>query len=87
MVIADNVAIHVNEIFVDGAPLDNLGLYGGGPWHLEFKSIATFQRILILQLVPLCYLGFDYPKTSIPPMPQNHLRISGDVGTSHFQRG
>ena len=31
MVIADNVAIHVNEIFVDGAPLDKpwISLVGG----------------------------------------------------------
>ena len=30
LIIADNVAIHVNEIFVEGAPLDNLGLVWWG---------------------------------------------------------
>ena len=43
LVIADNVAIHVNEIFVEGATLDNIGLVWWGAVAFGIQIYCDFS--------------------------------------------
>ena len=67
MVIADNVAIHVNEIFVDGAPLDNLGLVWWGALAFGIQIYCDFSAYTDIAIGSALLFGIRLPENFDSP--------------------
>ena len=67
MVIADNVAIHVNEIFVDGAPLDNLGLVWWGALAFGIQIYCDFSAYTDIAIGSALLFGICLPENFDSP--------------------
>ena len=63
LVIADNLAIHVNEIFVEGAALDNIGLVWWGAVAFGIQIYCDFSAYTDIA-IGSASLESDYRKTS-----------------------
>ncbi len=87
LVIADNVAVHANEVFVEGEHLANIGLIWWATLCLASKFTATFQPTPTLPSARLILSGWNFLKTSKRRTPLLHHRISGVAGTSRSPRG
>ena len=88
MVIADNVAIHVNEIFVEGAPLDNLGLVWWGALAFGIQIYCDFSAYTDIAIGSALLFGIRLPENfDAPYAAKDRLKISGGVGTSLFPHG
>ena len=67
LVIADNVAIHVNEIFVDGAPLDNLGLVWWGALAFGIQIYCDFSAYTDIAIGSAVLFGIRLPENFDSP--------------------
>ena len=67
MVIADNVAIHVNEIFVDGAPLDNLALVWWGALAFGIQIYCDFSAYTDIAIGSALLFGIRLPENFDSP--------------------
>ena len=67
MVIADNVAIHVNEIFVDGAPLDNIGLVWWGALAFGIQIYCDFSAYTDIAIGSALLFGIRLPENFDSP--------------------
>ena len=87
MVIADNVAIHVNEIFVDGAPLDNLGLVWWGALAFGIQIYCDFSAYTDIAIGSALLFGIRLQRISILHTQQSRRKISGVVGIFLYPLG
>ena len=67
MVIADNVAVHVNEIFVDGAALDNLGLVWWGALAFGIQIYCDFSAYTDIAIGSALLFGIRLPENFDSP--------------------
>lgn len=67
LVIADNVAIHVNSIFIDGAPLDNIGLVWWGALCFGIQIYCDFSAYTDIALGSAHLIGIDLPENFESP--------------------
>ena len=87
-VIADNVAVHANAIFVEGDHLANIGLIWWATLCFGIQIYCDFSaRIPILRLGLPISLAYAFPRTSRLLMLQLRLRISGVDGIFHSRLG
>ena len=67
LIIADNVAIHVNEIFVEGAPLDNLGLVWWGAVAFGIQIYCDFSAYTDIAIGSALLFGIRLPENFDSP--------------------
>lgn len=67
LVIADNVALHVNSIFIDGAPLDNIGLVWWGALCFGIQIYCDFSAYTDIALGSAHLIGIDLPENFESP--------------------
>ena len=67
LVIADNVAIHVNEIFVEGATLDNIGLVWWGAVAFGIQIYCDFSAYTDIAIGSALLFGIRLPENFDSP--------------------
>jgi alginate O-acetyltransferase complex protein AlgI len=67
LIIADNVAIHVNEIFVEGAPLDNIGLVWWGAIAFGIQIYCDFSAYTDIAIGSALLFGIRLPENFDSP--------------------
>jgi len=67
LIIADNVAIHVNSIFDDGAPLDNLGLVWWGALAFGIQIYCDFSAYTDIAIGSALLFGIRIPENFDSP--------------------
>ena len=67
LIVADNVAIHVNEIFVDGAPLDNIGLIWWGALAFGIQIYCDFSAYTDIAIGSALLFGIRLPENFDSP--------------------
>jgi len=67
LIIADNVAIHVNEIFVEGAPLDNIGLVWWGALAFGIQIYCDFSAYTDIAIGSAILFGIRLPENFDSP--------------------
>ena len=67
LIIADNVALHVNEIFADGVPLDNIGLVWWGALCFGIQIYCDFSAYTDIALGSGLLLGIELPENFKSP--------------------
>jgi len=67
LVIADNVAIHVNEIFVEGAALDNIGLVWWGALAFGIQIYCDFSAYTDIAIGSALFFGIRLPENFDSP--------------------
>jgi len=87
MVIADNVALHANSIFIEGAALDNSALVWWGLYASGYRFIVTSLATPTLLLVQPTYWESNCQRTFEHPMQRPPPGTSGGGGTSLSQLG
>jgi len=65
--IADNVALHVNEIFIDGAPLDNILLIWWGALCFGIQIYCDFSAYTDIAIGSGLLLGIELPENFKTP--------------------
>ena len=83
LVIADNVAVHANEVFVEGEHLANIGLiWWATLCALASKFTAIFQRTPTSPLALHTSSVWNFLRISKPPMPPRPPRLLAPL--AHF---
>ena len=67
LIIADNVAIHVNEIFVEGAPLDNIALVWWGAIAFGIQIYCDFSAYTDIAIGSALFFGIRLPENFDSP--------------------
>ena len=67
LIIADNVALHVNSIFTEDTDLTNIALVWWGSLCLEFKSVNDFSAYTDIALGSAHLLGIKLPENFKSP--------------------
>ncbi len=86
-IVADNVAVHVDTIFSDGAHLANTALIWWGALCFGIQIYCDFSAYTDIALGSAHLLELTFLKTSKPLMLQLLLKTSGEDGISHCQLG
>lgn len=67
LIVADNVALHVNSIFIDGAPLDNIGLVWWGALCFGIQIYCDFSAYTDIALGSAHLIGIELPENFDSP--------------------
>ncbi|MGB2479624.1 MAG: MBOAT family O-acyltransferase [Candidatus Poseidoniaceae archaeon] len=67
LIIADNVALHVNAIFADGVPLDNIGLVWWGALCFGIQIYCDFSAYTDIALGSGHLIGIELPENFKSP--------------------
>ena len=67
LIIADNVALHVNSIFIEGAPLDNMGLVWWGALCFGIQIYCDFSAYTDIALGSAHLIGIELPENFKSP--------------------
>jgi alginate O-acetyltransferase complex protein AlgI len=67
LIIADNVALHVNSIFIEGSPLDNIGLVWWGALCFGIQIYCDFSAYTDIALGSALLIGITLPENFKSP--------------------
>ena len=81
LVIADNVAVHANEVFVEGEHLANIGLIWWATLCFGIQIYCDFQRTPTSPLALHTSSVWNFLRISKPPMPPRRPKTFGAAGT------
>ena len=81
LVIADNVAVHANEVFVEGEHLANIGLIWWATLCFGIQIYCDFSAYTDIAIGSAHLIGVELPENFKTPMPPRLPKTFGAAGT------